>query len=276
MVAPDRHAPDQAGYRSARAVDLRTPQFRARRPRRDLQAADRPGDAQLHRQLHRQQRQGQLGLRQQARQLHQDPDRHRLRPAPGRSSPDQGEERQQGQAEQDRFRTVQEGTGPLHGRVRLGTLRRAGREPRASGQAVRGPGQESRVLLDHGLQPARARCLGERPDVQRASADRQDLRAGQWPVLADWPAFGLRNRSRDWYLCASTTGRPCGVQETAPRFLGKGLATAGWSAAGQEGFPRRIAEPHAQGRQAELLLGQHQQQHAGGSERQRRDVPGLA
>ena len=119
-----------------------------------------------------------------------------------------------------------------------------------------------------GFQPAHAWCLGERPDVQRASADRQDLGAGQWPVLADRPAVGLRNRARDRYLCASPAGRPGGVQETAPRFLGKGLATAGWFAAGQEGFPRRTAEPDAQRRQAELLLGDDQQQYAGRTQRQ--------
>ncbi len=46
-----------------------------------------------------------------------------------------------------------------------------------------------RVLLDHGLQPAYPRHLGQEHHLQRAPAGRQDLRAGQQPVLADRPAL---------------------------------------------------------------------------------------
>ena len=48
----------------ARAVHLQPPQLRTGRQRADLQAADRPGDPQLHLQLHHPEQRGERGLRQ--------------------------------------------------------------------------------------------------------------------------------------------------------------------------------------------------------------------
>ena len=90
------------------------------------------------------------------------------------------------------------------------TAKLSGVEPeklRAAGQALRRPEEEDRVLLDHGLQPAHARHLGQQPHLQRASADRQDLRARQRPVLADRPAVGLRHGARGRHLLAPPAGR---------------------------------------------------------------------
>ena len=213
VVTSDRHPPDQAGLRGARAVDLRASQLRTGRPRRDLQAADRSGDPELHRQLHRAARCGQLGLRQRPCELHQDhADRYRLRPAPDRSAREECQECRQGQAQPDRFRAVQKGSRALHRRVCLRAVGCFRREPGKTGQAVCRPEQEDRVVLDHGFQSAYSWLLGEWSDVQRAPADRQDLRAGQWSVLADRSAVGLRHRARGRHFCAPSAGGSGGRQ----------------------------------------------------------------
>jgi hypothetical protein len=51
-------------------------------------------------------------------------------------------------------------------------------------------------LLDHGLQPAHARHLGQQHDLQRPPAGGQDQRARQQPVQPDRPAQRLRHRAR--------------------------------------------------------------------------------
>ena len=69
------------------------------------------------------------------------------------------------------------------------------------------PEDEGHVVLDHGLQPAHARRLGEPPRLQHAPADRQDLHAGQQPVLAHRPALGVRHRARSRHVLAPAAGR---------------------------------------------------------------------
>ena len=118
-------------------------------------------------------------------------------------------------------------------------------------------------LLDHGLQPAHPRRLVQQPRLQHPPADRQDLRARQQPVLADRPALGLRHRARGRHLLAPPAGRHGGDQPRAPRARRGDLEAAGRHDPRQARLPRRAAEPDAQGRQAQRLLGAGQQQHAG-------------
>ena len=84
----------------------------------------------------------------------------------------------------------------LHPGTRRQGIRCTGRAPEGPGRAVRRPQGQGDVLLDHGLQPAHPRCLGEQHDLQHPSAHRKDQRAGQQPVLAHRPALGLRHRAR--------------------------------------------------------------------------------
>ena len=131
------------------------------------------------------------------------------------------------------------------------------------------------VLLDHGLQPAHPRHLGQQPALQRPSADRQDLRARQRSVLADRPALGLRHRARGRHLRPSPAGRPGGDEKGPPGVFREDLEAARGHHPAQARLPRRVAEPHAQGRQAQRLLGHVQQQHAGRAQHERGDLSGL-
>ena len=69
------------------------------------------------------------------------------------------------------------------------------------------PEDQGHVVLDHGVQPAHARRLGEPDGLQPAPADRKDQRARQQPVLAHRPALGLRHRARGRHLLAPAAGR---------------------------------------------------------------------
>ena len=90
------------------------------------------------------------------------------------------------------------------------------REPAGSaGRALRRPEDQGHVVLDHGVQPAHARRLGEPDGLQPAPPDRQDQRARQQPVLAHRPAVGLRHRARGRHLLAPAAGRPAGGQPRA-------------------------------------------------------------
>jgi len=144
------------------------------------------------------------------------------------------------------------------------------------GQAVCGPEQEDRFLLDHGLQSAHPRGVGQRAPVQRPSTHGKDLRAGQQPLLPDRPALGLRygQGSGDFYPLP--VGGPGGEKAHAPRLLRAGLATTGGNPERKGRLPCRTHAAHAQGRQDELLLAAMQQQHAGRTQHQRGDVSRLA
>jgi nitrate reductase NapA len=112
----------------------------------------------------------------------------------------EGRQRRRRQEAAVELRGVRQAGGALHAGVRLRALRRAAREPAAAGQGLCRPEQEGQLVLDHGLQPAHPRRLGQRQLLQRAPADGQDLRARQQPVLADRPALGLRHRARGRHL----------------------------------------------------------------------------
>ncbi len=75
------------------AVDLRAPQLRSCRHPDRLHPADRPRDAQLHRQPHHHDRPRQPGLCRQAHELQPRQDRHRLRAAPGAPAGAEGRQR---------------------------------------------------------------------------------------------------------------------------------------------------------------------------------------
>ena len=87
---------------------------------------------------------------------------------------------------------------------------------RGAGRALRRPERQGDVALDHGVQPAHPRHLGEQPRLQPAPADRKDRRARQLAVLADRPALGLRHRARGRHLRAPAAGRPAGDEPRAP------------------------------------------------------------
>ena len=72
-------------------------------------------------------------------------------------------------------------------------------------------------LLDHGLQPALPRQLGQRADLHRPPAARQAGATRQRRLLADRPAIGLRHRPRGRHLRPPAAGRPGGDQSQAPR-----------------------------------------------------------
>jgi nitrate reductase NapA len=67
----------------------------------------------------------------------------------------------------------------------------------SAGRAVCRPQEQGGVVLDHGLQPAHARCLGQQHGLQHPPADRQDRHARQQPVLADRPASAC-GTARRW------------------------------------------------------------------------------
>ena len=137
------------------------------------------------------------------------------------------------------------------------------------------PEDQGHQLLDHGLQPAHPRRLVQQPRLQHPSADRKNLRARQQPVLADRPALGLRHRARGRHLLAPPARRHGGDQQGASRHRREDLEAAGRHHPRQARLSRRAAEPDAEGRHAQRLLGSGQQQPAGRRQRQRGDLSGL-
>ena len=93
--------------------------------------------------------------------------------------------------------------------------RRSGCE--ALARALRRSQDQGHVVLDHGVQPARPRRLGQPHGLQHPSADREDRRAGQQPVLADGPALGLRHGARGRHVLAPPARRHAGDQPRAPQ-----------------------------------------------------------
>ena len=134
---------------------------------------------------------------------------------------------------------------------------------RGAGRALCRPEDQGRQLLDHGLQPAHPRRLVQQPRLQHPSADRKNLRARQQPVLAHRPAVGLRHRARGRHVLASPAGRHGGDQQGASRHRGEDLEAARRHHSRQARLSRGAAEPHAEGRQAQRLLGAGEQQPPG-------------
>ena len=71
------------------------------------------------------------------------------------------------------------------------------KQARRSGQALRRPQGQGHVLLDHGLQPAHARHLGQQHGLQHPLADGQDQLARQQPLQPHGPAQRLRHCARE-------------------------------------------------------------------------------
>jgi anaerobic selenocysteine-containing dehydrogenase len=165
----------------------------------------------------------------------------------------------------DDFASLRLGIHPGEG---VQALRRARGSPAQAGRAVRRPEPQGDVVLDHGLQPAHPRHLGEQHDLQRPPAGGQDQRARQQPVLAHRPALGLRHRARGRHLRPPPAGRHGGDEPDAPRAERGDLEAARGHDLAQDRLPRGGAEPRAEGRQDQVLLDLDHQQHAGGAERQ--------
>ena len=208
----------------------------------DLQARHRPGDPELHRQPHHPDRRGEPRLRRQARQLPDRQHRHRLRPAAraraGAARP----------ARQRRRRSRSPSDFDAYAQARAPSTRSTGRPSSSgvpkdaaggAGEALCRPEDQGDVALDHGLQPARPRRLGEPPRLQHPPADRENRRARQQPVLADRPALRLRHGARGRHLLASPARRHAGDQPRAPQARGAALEAPGGPAARQGRLPRR-------------------------------------
>jgi nitrate reductase NapA len=69
VVAPDRPPADASRVQGRRAVHVRAPQLRPRRSGHGVHPQHRPGDPELHCQLHHPERQGQQGIRREELQL---------------------------------------------------------------------------------------------------------------------------------------------------------------------------------------------------------------
>ena len=113
--------------------------------------------------------------------------------------------------------------------------------------------------------------------LQSASADRKDLRARQFAVLADRPAVRLRHRARGRHLRASSAGRHGRDQSRAPQARRGNLARPARHHSGKARLSRGRAGPDAEGRQAEFLLDPGEQQPAGRAEQlAARPIPATA
>ena len=236
----------------------------------------RPHHPQRHRQPHHQDQSRQHGLRRQACRLQAGPDRHRLRSATGASAAAKGDRQGQGQRRhRHHVRSVRGVRIGLHAAEGGRRIRRAAQSHRSLGGALRGPQDEGHEPVDHGLQPAHARCLGQQSRLQSAPADGQDLGARQQPVLADRPAVGMRHRPRGRHVLASPARRHGRHQSRASRQDRENLAAARGHDLRQAWLSRRLAEPDAEGRQAQCLLGAGEQQPAGGRQHQSGRSAGL-
>ena len=154
--------------------------------------------------------------------------------------------------------------------------RRAGDAPRGVGRALCRPQDQGDVAVDHGLQPAYARRMGQQHGLQPPPSHRKDLRARQFAVLADRAALGLRHGAGGRHVRASPAGRHGGDQPRAPQARRGDLEAAARHHRCRDRLSRGATEPHAARRQAQRLLGAGQQQHAGGGQPQRRDLSRLS
>ena len=116
----------------------------------------------------------------------------------------------------DQLRGLREVRRALHAEEDRRDERGGGVAPRGARRALRRPERQGDVALDHGLQPAHPRHLGEQPRLQPASPDRKDRPARQLALLADRPALGLRHRPRGRHLRPPPARRPAGDEPRAP------------------------------------------------------------
>jgi hypothetical protein len=172
LVAHHQPPPDRQPRQDPRPVHLLAPFLRTGRQRADLQAAVGPGDPQLHLQLHHPEQGGQSGVRQEECRLLPGRHRHRLRPAAQPSAGTGGRQQRlprrrrqaQGRPEQahaDHLRRLRQVRFRVHAGQGARDFRRAEGQAGSAGQGLCRSEGEGHLLLDHGLQPAHARHLGQ-------------------------------------------------------------------------------------------------------------------
>ena len=121
------------------------------------------------------------------------------------------------------LRRLRQDAERVHARPRLGAQRRLQGAARGARQGLCGPEDQGHVAVDHGVQPARPRRVGEPPRLQHPPAHRENCRARQQPVLADRPALRLRHGPRGRHLRAPPAGRHAGDEPRAPGARGARL-----------------------------------------------------
>ena len=177
-----------------------------------LQARHRPRDPELHRQPHHPDRRGEPRLRRQALSTSAWPTPTSATAcgrstcwSSGPSTPTT--RRSRSPSDFDAYAKL---VSRIHARHGVRALRRAEDAAGSAGEALRRPEDQGDVALDHGVQPARPRRLGQPPGLQPPPADREDLGAGQQPVLAHRPALGLRHGARGRHLLPPPARRHAG------------------------------------------------------------------
>jgi nitrate reductase NapA len=90
-------------------------------------------------------------------------------------------------------------------------------QAQATGRPVHRPEAQGDFLLDHGLQPAPARHLGQRAVLHEPPAAGQARPARQRRLLTHRPALRLRHRARSGRVLAPLARRHGGGQPEAPR-----------------------------------------------------------
>ena len=244
--ASHRPALEPSACEGGGALDLHPPQLRSRRHPDRVQAGHGSGDPELHRQPHHHDRAGQPGLRQEPHHLREGHGRHRLRIAPGASARGQGQGRGDRRRDPaDRLRRLCRLREGLHAREGLRAHRRRTRLPAGARRALCRSEAQGDVALDHGLQPACARRMGQSAPLQSAPVDGKDLRARQFAVLADGPAIRLRHRARGRHLRASSARRHGRHQSGAPQAHRGNLARPARHHSGEAGLSRRRTGPDA-------------------------------
>ena len=165
--------------------------------------------------------------------------------------------------EADGLRRVRQIRLEVRRRLRDEALGHPEGEARPARRALRRSEDQGGLVLDDGFQPAHARHVGQQHGLQPAPADRQDLDARQQPVLADRAAVRVRHGARSGHVLAPAAGGHARRQSGTPQARRGNLEAAARHDSREARLPRGAAEPHAEGRQAQRVLGDGQQQHAG-------------
>ena len=193
-------------------------------------------------------------------------DRHRLRAAAGAPAAEGGEERRRRRAARQPidFDEYAKFVSTLRRSTTRPKLSRRAEEPaRGAGRALRRPEGQGDVVLDHGLQPAHARRVGNNLVYNLHLLTGKIATPGNSPFsLTGQPSACGTAREVGTF----SHRLPADMVVTNPehRADGRGdLEAAAGHDPRQARLSRRAAEPHAQGRQAQRLLGAGQQQHAG-------------
>ena len=143
------------------------------------------------------------------------------RPAPTGSSPSRTSRRRSSPTRSTSWPSARQG------RPRRAARRLQGEAQGSSPTSTPTRSRKVGLVLDHGLQPAHARHLGERAGVHGPPAHRQAGQARQRRLLAHRPAVGLRHGARGRHLLPPPARRHGGGQPRAPRPLREALEAAG-------------------------------------------------